>query len=48
MFGGVPQKNVAVTPTTTVTLGDPSFDSVLNRVYVGTSDGHVYAVSTPF
>jgi len=48
MFGGVSQKNVAVTPTTTVTLGDPSFDSVLNRVYVGTSDGHVYAVSTPF
>ena len=27
------------------TVGDPSFDGVLNRVYVGSADGHVYGLT---
>ena len=35
-------------PGPTATAGDPAFDSVLNRIYVGSSDGHIYAFGTPF
>jgi hypothetical protein len=40
--------------TTTLTLptgsvmGDPSYDGILNRLYIGSSDGHVYAVTPGF
>lgn len=44
--GGTTEKQVTIPGTPTV--GDPAFDGVLNRVYVGTSDGHVYAITTPF
>jgi len=27
-------------------VGDPSYDGVLNRVYVGSADGHVYGLTT--
>jgi len=37
-----------VAPLTTTTLGDPSYDGVLNRLYIGGNDGRVYAVTTPW
>jgi outer membrane protein assembly factor BamB len=33
---------------TSVTLGDPSYDGVLSRIYVGGNDGRVYAVTVPW
>jgi hypothetical protein len=30
------------------TVGDPAFDGVLNRIYVGATDGHVYMFSPGF
>jgi hypothetical protein len=31
-----------------VTVGDPAFDGVLNKIYVGATDGHIYALSPGF
>jgi hypothetical protein len=30
----------------TATIGDPSYDGVLNRLYVGSTDGHVYGLTS--
>jgi len=37
-----------VNPVESVTVGDPSLDVVLSRIYVSASDGRVYAFSYPF
>jgi len=39
---GVDEAQRTIVPGTP-TVGDPSFDVVLNRVYVGATDGHIYA-----
>jgi hypothetical protein len=43
---GIYRTNIAIAGST-VTIGDPSFDGVLKKIYVGASDGHVYAIN-PF
>ncbi len=47
IIGGNDLKQVTL-PGGAQTLGDPSYDWALNRIYVGTADGHVYAITTPF
>lgn len=44
---GTDGKQVTIVPVTT-TVGDPSFDITLGRVYVGAVDGHIYSFTSPF
>lgn len=39
---------VTITTSPTPTVGDPAFDGVLNRIYVGATDGHIYTFSPGF
>ena len=45
---GFLRPSVQITPLATTTLGDPSYDGVLSRLYIGGNDGRVYAVTTPW
>jgi len=41
--------NTTVTlPGGSVQIGEPTYDSILNRLYFGSADGHVYAVTAGF
>lgn len=44
---GVDEAQRTIVPGTP-TVGDPSFDYLLSRVYVGATDGHIYAFGAPF
>jgi hypothetical protein len=37
-----------IAPGTLTILGDPSYDGLLNRLYVGGNDGRVYAITPPW
>jgi concanavalin A-like lectin/glucanase superfamily protein/putative pyrroloquinoline-quinone binding quinoprotein len=39
---------VTITASPTPTVGDPAFDGVLNQIYVGATDGHIYTFSPGF
>jgi hypothetical protein len=42
------QTTTLTLPTGGGVMGDLSYDSILNRLYIGSSDGHVYAVNPGF
>jgi hypothetical protein len=45
---GAVMGQVTITASPTPTVGDPAFDGVLNRIYVGATDGHIYTFSPGF
>ena len=46
---GVDEAQRTIVPSSPIpTVGDPSFDGTLNRVYVGATDGHIYSFAAPF